>query len=989
MRLFFLLAVVSILAGLPCALLGQESGWKHSGSLYILTTPEGADLAEGVTLQDFPLLVRLNKDFFDFSQAKPKGEDLRFFSASGEPLAYQIEEWNPSEGTASIWVRIPAIQGNARQAIQLKWGNPKAESESRGTSVFNASNGYASVWHLSDSVQDDAEGTSSKDEGTTSVPGVIGKGRHLAGGQGIFGGEKIAGYPSGVGPMTTEVWFRAEKTNGTVIAWGEEKRPSKVMFNFLSPPRMAIQCYFADVEAKSRLATQQWYHVVHTYTEKDSRVYINGQLDGQSNPVLDLPKTSRLWIGGWYRNYNFVGDVDEVRISKVARSPEWIRMQYENQKPMQTVVGPIVKTGDRFGLRAAQQKVAEGSKTLISAEADGAQKIYWLLKRDGQESVVATDVLNFEFHAGRVTQDQTATLQLKAVYPNEVKTQAVDLKIQETIPEPQFTLQAPATWDGRSRIKVVPQISNLQAMQDQGAGELSIRWKVANMGVVKEELPGKLLLKRSQNRGNLLITATISNGGAPTSAAIEIAVSPPKSDAWIARTPAEDEKPEPGQFYARDDKNEGTLHYNGKLTDPAEQVFLKLYADDKLIKTETAAVKENLAYKLSAKLKPGLVIYKVEFGTLSAGRETLLDTIDNLVCGDVYLIQGQSNALATDTGDKSPAVTSKWIRSFARPSSGNSAPSINRWCYPVWKAREGEPAELGWWGMELAKQLVDRQQIPICIINGAVGGTRIDQHQRNDANPTDQATIYGRTLERLQSARLAHGVRGILWHQGENDQGADGPDGGYGWETYEKYFVELAGDWQEDFPNVQHFYLFQIWPNSCAMGNGNGDMLREVQRKLPRLYSNMDVMSTLGVKPAGGCHFPLVGWGEFARLIRPLIERNHYQQKSSEVFTPANLKRAYFTNPEKESVTLEFDQPVAWNDLLARNFTLGDSPGQILTGHAQGNLLTLKLKEPSSSTTISYLSEKSWNPEQLLLGTNGIAALSFCNVPLEETGEGK
>ncbi|MFO0883464.1 MAG: DUF2341 domain-containing protein [Pirellulales bacterium] len=989
MRLFFLLAVVSILAGLPCALLGQESGWKHSGSLYILTTPEGANLAEGVTLQDFPLLIRLHQDFFDFSQAQPHGEDLRLFSASGEPLAYQIEEWNPHDGTASIWVRIPVIQGNARQAIQLRWGNPKAESKSSGTSVFNASNGYASVWHLTDSVQDDAEGTSSKDEGTTSVPGIIGKGRHLAGGQGIFGGEKIAGYPSGVGPMTTEVWFRAEKTNGTVIAWGEEKRPSKVMFNFLSPPRMAIQCYFADVEAKSRLATQQWYHVVHTYTEKDSRVYIDGQLDGQSNPVLDLPKTSRLWIGGWYRNYNFIGDVDEVRISKVARSPEWIRLQYENQKPMQTVVGPIVKTGDRFGLQAAQQKVAEGSKTLISAEADGAQKIYWLLKRDGQETVVATDRLNFEFHAGRVTQDQTATLQLKAVYPNEVKTQAVDLQIQESIPEPQFTLKAPATWDGRSLIEVVPQISNLKAMQDQGAGELSIRWKVANMGVVKEELPGKLLLKRSQNRGTLSITATISNGGVPTSATMDIAVSPPKSDAWVARTPAEDEKPEPGQFYARDDKNEGTLHYNGTLTEPAKQVFLKLYADEKLVTTETADVAANQAYKLSAKLKPGLIIYKVEFGTLSAGKETLLDTIDNLVCGDVYLIQGQSNALATDTGDKSPAVTSKWIRSFARANPNSAGPTANRWCYPVWKAREGEPAELGWWGMELAKQLVDRQQIPIFMVNGAVGGTRIDQHQRNDANPIDQATIYGRTLERLQSARLAHGVRGILWHQGENDQGADGPDGGYGWETYERYFMELAGDWQEDFPNVQHFYLFQIWPNSCAMGNGNGDMLREVQRKLPRLYSNMDVMSTLGVKPAGGCHFPLVGWGEFARLVRPLIERNHYQQKSSEVITPANLKRAYYSSPEKESVTLEFDQPVVWNDLLARNFTLGDSPGQVLAGHAQGNLLTLKLKEPSSSTTISYLSEKSWNPEQLLFGINGIAALSFCRVPLEETGEGK
>jgi len=73
--------------------------------------------------------------------------------------------------------------------------------------------------------------------------------------------------------MSTEAWFRAEQTNGTVLAWGEEKRPSKVMMNFLSQPRIAIQCYFADVEAKSKLALNHWYHVVHTYSEKDSRLH--------------------------------------------------------------------------------------------------------------------------------------------------------------------------------------------------------------------------------------------------------------------------------------------------------------------------------------------------------------------------------------------------------------------------------------------------------------------------------------------------------------------------------------------------------------------------------------------------------------------------------------------------------------------------------------------------------------------------------------------
>jgi len=42
----------------------------------------------------------------------------------------------------------------------------------------------------------------------------------------------------------------------------------------------------------------------------------------------------------------------------------------------------------------------------------------------------------------------------------------------------------------------------------------------------------------------------------------------------------------------------------------------------------------------------------VEFGTKSGGTETVVHTVGNLVCGDAYMIERQSNALATDTVTK-------------------------------------------------------------------------------------------------------------------------------------------------------------------------------------------------------------------------------------------------------------------------------------------------------------------------------------------------
>lgn len=974
--------VVTAQQPIVCA---EYAGWAHEGSLHILTTPEGANLPGDGVVENFPLLVRLDSEWFDFAQAQPKGEDVRF-SAGGKPLAYQIDTWDGSTGKASVWVRIPVIKGNAQQEIRIHWGRPGALSESNARGVFGVDNGYASVWHLGDPVVDDAGGTVSMDEGTVPASGIIGAARHFAEGKGIFGGDSITGYPSGTGPVTTEAWFRAERTNGTVLAWGEEKRPCKIMFNFLSPPRMAIQCYFADVEAQSPMATHQWYHVVHTYSEKDSRVYVNGVLDGVATPILDLPRTSRLWLGGWYGNYSFVGDVDEVRISKVVRSAEWIKLQYENQKTLQTVVGPMVRPGREFAVVRAPTTVPEGKTATFAVEAEGAIKLYWVLKKDGRKTPVAVDQFAYSLEAGRVIGDQAVTLECRAVYATEVKTLEFAVMIKEDIEEPDFTLVAPAAWDGRTPIEVVPRLANSAAMEAKGAGALQTKWSVSPFAVIKETAPGRLILKRAQNSGTLTVTATISNGGAPVTRSVAIVVTEPAKDAWVARLPSQDEKPQDGQFYARDDANEGTLHYNGVLDASADSVFLRLYADDTFVRTETATPAADMSYKFALKLKPGLIKYRVEFGTRLGGTETLRHTVSNLVCGDAYLIEGQSNALATDTAEKSPPVTNDWIRSYGRPSGDPQEDQGNLWCQPVWKAENGERAELGWWGMELATQLVENQKIPICIINAAVGGTRIDQHQRDAGNPTNLDTIYGRMLWRVQQAKLTHGIRGILWHQGESDQGSDGPTGGYGWETYQELFVAMAAAWKEDFPNVQHYYIFQIWPDSCSMGGrlGSGDMLREKQRTLPQLYSNMSIMSTLGIAPPGPCHFPLVGWSEFANLIRPLMERDFYGAEPAVSLTPPALQQAAFTDSTKTSIALRFDQPVVWTEALAGQFYLDGAKGAVVSGGVAGNLLTLRLNEASTATRLTYLKEIEWSQDTLLLGANGIAALTFCNVPLTE-----
>lgn len=980
--------------------------WKHSGTLAILTTPDGANLPASASVAGFPLLVRLSKETFDFRQAQPDGADVRF-SAQGKPLPYQIDTWDARQGTAAVWVRVPVIKGNERQLITMHWGKPDAARATNGAAVFNESNGYVAALHLGDGKDAlrDAVGTVSPvDAGTTSSPGVIGRARRFEVGKGIACGDKITGLPVGSAASTTQAWIRAEQVNATVVGWGNEQGQGKIVMQLRSPPHLRMDCWFsnADVFGTSRLPLSEWVQVVHTYAPGESRVYVNGQLDGvttRKDAPLNIRTPARMGIGGWYGNYQFRGEIDEVRLSRVARSADWIRLEYENQKPLQTLVGTLVQPGDAFSVSPEKVTLDEGKSVTLTAKAGGAEKVYWLLTRDGKETVVAVDTLAYTFDAGRVVGDTTCSVRFKAVYPKEVKSVAVPVAVKETIPEPRFTLQSPTKWNGRDAIEVVPVVENLEAMRAAGAGDLRTRWTVLDGAVIRQIAPEHLILKRSQFSGPLTVRAEIDNGGKPSAATTMIQVTEPQTDPSLARVPEKDEKPEEGQFYGRDESGEGTLHYNGTLDQPADSVFLKVYADDKAYKTEAKKLAADRSYTFAVKLKPGLIKYRVEFGAKTGNDEKVLHRVGDLVCGDAYLINGQSNALATDTREESPRDTSEWIRSYGGPTGRgdgtawvldrtNAAQKAglvrpNLWCRPVWKRNAPEhQAELGWWGMELAKRLVASQKVPVCIINGAVGGTRIDEHQPTPGNRADLKTIYGRTLWRVQQARMTHHIRAVIWHQGESDQGSDGPTGGYGWETYQNYFVELSAAWKEDMPNIRHYYLYQIWPDACAMGGraGSGDRLREVQRTLPRLYSNMSILSTQGIKPPGGCHYPLEGWAEFARMIQPLLERDFHGKQPGGALTPADLRSVRFTTVAQDEITLEFDQPVVWKDALSREFYLDDRAGAVASGSAAGNVVTLKLKGPTKATRVTYLKERDWSQDRLLVGTNGLAALTFCDV---------
>lgn len=960
--------------------------WAKTASVWILTTSAGANLPAGRTVENFPVLVRLDQDFFPFAQAKPDGSDLRISSAVGERLPYEVESWDPAAGTANIWVLVPQIRGQDQQELRLHWGQPHAASASDGLSVFGVTNGFAGVWHLGETLRDATGQSALENAGTTPTAGPIGPARHLAHGQGLCGGEQLQHFPVGHQPHTSEAWLRAERPNGRVFGWGNEKAQGKVVMQFRSPPHIAVDAYFSDANAEStnRLPMAEWLHVAHTYENGEARIYVNGTLAGRSRrraSPLNIRRPARLYLGGWYRDYDFAGDLDEVRLSTVARSEDWMRLTYENQKPLGTLVGLIVTPGRSFSVAPTAATVREGQTLTCTAEAGGARKIYWKLIRAGHESVLAVDRRHFAFSPGRVSGHDAVTLRCEAVYADDVKTADIPVQVLEAVPEPSFRLTGPRRWDGRRPIAVEIHDLNAAAMTASGAPPGICRWEIDGIAVSREEAPGQLRLRRAHQSGALTIRATIDNGGAPTTRSMTIQVREPRQDPWVPRTPEREEMPVDHQFFARDPSGFGTVFCRGTLQQSADRVFLRVSADGQPYQSLSQPMSRDRTFTLAVKLQAGLIHYQAEFGYVQNGQEHVLHTATDLVCGDALILQGQSNAVATDWGEGDPQDRSEWIRTFGSMTGGPE--HIGGWGNAVRRNPENEQFQIGYWGMELGRRWVEQHRMPLCLINGAVGGTRIDQHQPNRSDREDAQTIYGRLLWRVRQARLTHGIRGLFWYQGENDQGADGPTGGFGWETYRRFYMDLTAAWKQDFPNLQHFYVFQIWPKACAMGfDGSDNRLREVQRQLPSAVSHLHLMSTLGIDPPGGCHYPAAGYRALAELVAPLLERDILGKRFDHPITPPNVREVCFASAARNELLLVFDQPMQWDPAVCSQFFLDGQRGLVASGQAEGNTLRLKLTTPQQALRLTYLDGATWKHPHVLRGQSGIAALTFCDVAI-------
>ena len=351
------------LGAMQQASVGEDyATWSNSTPILLNTKASGANVATTVT--KFPVLVRLNSgNSAIFTAAQTNGQDIRFAKLNGTHLPYQIEQWNSTAKTAAIWVLVDSIKGNdSASYFKMYYGKAGAADSSKGSAVFDTTNGFQAVLHLSEATGTNNDATinayNGTPNGTTDSTGIIGSAKYFNG---------TASYIDLVGTAAGKLNFDANGTY-TVSVWGYGLDTTNAYYvskgdgHYSLYHRSAGALAFVEtntirewVQTPSTGIPTKWSYIAGIRNNTAMALYVDGALvsttivTGTTTGGRNTGNSVQIGRMSGSTNY-FTGKIDEVQIANVVRSADWIKLSYQNQKESQVLVSvgsgapPVVVT---------------------------------------------------------------------------------------------------------------------------------------------------------------------------------------------------------------------------------------------------------------------------------------------------------------------------------------------------------------------------------------------------------------------------------------------------------------------------------------------------------------------------------------------------------------------------------------------------------------------------------------------------------------------
>lgn len=305
-----------LLATVPAQAEGWwQDAWSYRKVFTIDATGTGLNLAGAVGRT--PVLVRLHSGNFSFADAAENGSDLRFVAGDDKtPLTYHIENFDPLLGVANIWVDVPKVSGGEKTPIYLYYGNKSAPTAVNTGGTFDSD--YTLVLHY-----DEATGTPTRDKtaygnnprtspSDANDASAIGRGAKFAPG----GAITIPASPSlavaAGAPLTFSTWVKTATPEASAALFQHGGLTVALVNDVPTVTTGAI-----TIAAPQPIAAGQWNHVVAVANGETIKLFVNGVEAGSAAGALPALEGD-IAIGGT-ANQPFSGELDETRLSKVAR----------------------------------------------------------------------------------------------------------------------------------------------------------------------------------------------------------------------------------------------------------------------------------------------------------------------------------------------------------------------------------------------------------------------------------------------------------------------------------------------------------------------------------------------------------------------------------------------------------------------------------------------------------------------------------------------
>jgi biopolymer transport protein ExbB len=432
-----------------------------------------------------PVVVRLHSGNFDFTNLNIDGSDLRFVAADDKTeLKYYIEKFDAVNELAIVWVQLPSIKADDKDAhFWAYYGNEKATTSTSDAKAINAIGTVAS-FHFAEKnlLQDDsATGLLPGGEITAQKAGLIAEAAVFAGKPLVIPVNPALKLSAGAA-YTWSAWIKPTSLPQKAELYSQK---DSVIFK-IEDQKLSLNVGGSNI-AGGDLKVAVWQHVAFTLEGGKANIYVDGvQVGSGAAPGIDAESDIKIGDG-------YTGEMDELQIANVARSLGWMKLATSSQG----VESTLIKVSEAEAGEGAAEGEGEGEANYLSI----------LVNSLTLDAKIVIGILAVMFAISAWVMIKKAMLVIKTDKDNKrflarfQKTNAADL----------LSLDKNASYPNSTLFKLYQ--AGLREIQKRQHPEQKLSLSGASMDAIKAAIDADLVREtQKQNAGMVLLTIAISGG---------------------------------------------------------------------------------------------------------------------------------------------------------------------------------------------------------------------------------------------------------------------------------------------------------------------------------------------------------------------------------------------------------------------------------------------------------------------------------------------